>query len=97
MAIRSTGLKNLTADYHASNYYPQVEKLAQMRYDASIQLWTKHLGKGFVTVISIISNFADAFMDTNGDIVPDSELRKVFDLEFETLKRIISNQRHEDN
>jgi hypothetical protein len=60
-AIRSTGLKNLTADYHASNYYPQVENLAQMRYGAFTQLWTKHFGKGRVAAFSdstIFSNFA---------------------------------------
>ena len=59
--IRSTGLKNLTADYHASNYYPQVENLAQMRYGAFIQLWTTYHGKGRVlgfTDSTIFSNFA---------------------------------------
>ena len=60
-AIRSTGLKNLTADYHVSNYYPQVENLAQMRYGAFTQLWTNHYGKGRVAAFTdstIFSNFA---------------------------------------
>ncbi|MBN1972275.1 MAG: hypothetical protein JW787_01450 [Sedimentisphaerales bacterium] len=59
--IRSTGLKNLTADYHVSNYYPQVENLAQMRYGAFIQLWASQHGKGRVAAFSdstIFSNFA---------------------------------------
>jgi len=59
--IRSTGLKNLTADYHASNYYPQVEDLAQMRYGAFTQLWTTKYGRGKViafTDSTIFSNFA---------------------------------------
>jgi hypothetical protein len=59
--IRSTGLKNLTADYHASNYYPQVENLAQMRYGAFTQLWTIKHGKGRVAAFTdstIFSNFA---------------------------------------
>ncbi|MBN2589728.1 MAG: hypothetical protein JXA96_07690 [Sedimentisphaerales bacterium] len=60
-AIRSTGLKQLTADYHVSNYYPQVENLAQMRYGAFIQSWTTHYGQGRVAAFSdstIFSNFA---------------------------------------
>jgi hypothetical protein len=60
-AIRSTGLKNLTADYHASNYYPQVENLAQMRYGAFTQLWTIKHGMGRVAAFTdstIFSNFA---------------------------------------
>ena len=59
--IRSTGLKNLSADYHASNYYPQVENRAEMRYGAFIQLWSKRYGKGRVVAFTdstIFSNFA---------------------------------------
>ncbi|MFC1781050.1 DUF4350 domain-containing protein [Planctomycetota bacterium] len=59
--IRSTGLKNLFADYHASNFYPQVEDKAQMRYGAFIQLWTTRFGDGRVLAFSdstIYSNFA---------------------------------------
>jgi hypothetical protein len=60
-AIRSTGLKNLLADYHASNFYPQVEDKAQMRYGAFVQLWTAHRGAGRVVAFTdstIFSNFA---------------------------------------
>ncbi len=59
--IRSTGLKNLTADYHASNFYPQVEDHAEMRYGAFVQLWTVRHGAGRVVAFSdstIFSNFA---------------------------------------
>ncbi len=60
-AIRSTGLKNLLADYHASNFYPQVEDKTQMRYGAFVQLWTTHRGAGRVAAFTdstIFSNFA---------------------------------------
>jgi hypothetical protein len=59
--ICSTGLKNLTADYHASNFYPQVENLAKMRYGAFVQLWATRYGKGRVVAFTdstIFSNFA---------------------------------------
>jgi len=59
--IRSTGLKNLMADYHASNFYPQVEDRAEMRYGAFVQLWTTHYGAGRVAAFTdstIFSNFA---------------------------------------
>ena len=59
--IRSTGLKNLMADYHASNFYPQVEDRAEMRYGAFVQLWTTHYGAGRVVAFTdstIFSNFA---------------------------------------
>jgi hypothetical protein len=54
-------LKNLLADYHASNFYPQVEDKAQMRYGAFVQLWTTHRGAGRVAAFTdstIFSNFA---------------------------------------
>ncbi len=60
-AIRSTGLKNLLADYHASNFYPQVEDRAEMRYGAFVQLWTTNRGAGRVAAFTdstIFSNFA---------------------------------------
>jgi hypothetical protein len=60
-AIRSTGLKNLLADYHVSNFYPQVEDKAQMRYGAFVQLWTTRRGAGRVAAFTdstIFSNFA---------------------------------------
>jgi hypothetical protein len=61
VVIRSTGLKNLPADYHASNFYPQVQDRAEMRYGAFMQLWAKRHGTGRVvgfTDSTIFSNFA---------------------------------------
>jgi len=60
-AIRSTGLRNLPADYHASNFYPQVEDRAEARYGAFIQLWTMRRGAGRVAAFgdsTIFSNFS---------------------------------------
>ncbi len=59
--IHSVGLKNLLADYHASNFYPQVEDRAEMRYGAFVQLWALHRGAGRVVAFTdstIFSNFA---------------------------------------
>ncbi len=60
-AIRSTGLRNLPADYHASNFYPQVEDLADARCGAFIQLWTMRRGAGRVAAFgdsTVFSNFS---------------------------------------
>jgi hypothetical protein len=60
-AIRATGLRNLSADYHASNFYPQVEDRADARYGAFIQLWTARRGAGRVAGFgdsTIFSNFS---------------------------------------
>jgi hypothetical protein len=60
-AIRATGLKSLPADYHASNFYPQVEDRAEMRYGAFVQLWTTRYGAGRVAAFAdstVFSNFA---------------------------------------
>ncbi len=59
--IRSTGLRSLPADYHASNFYPQVEDRAEARYGAFIQLWTTRRGAGRVAAFTdstIFSNFS---------------------------------------
>jgi hypothetical protein len=59
--IRSTGLKSLPAYYHASNFYPQVEDRADVRYGAFIQCWAVRHGAGRVVAFSdstIFSNFA---------------------------------------
>ena len=59
--VRSTGLWNLPADYHASNYYPQIEDRADARYGAFVQLWSTRHGKGRVVGFSdstIFSNFS---------------------------------------
>jgi hypothetical protein len=58
--IQSTGLKNLTADYHVDNYYPQPQDSAEMRYGAFVQLWSVRYGDGRVlafTDSTIFSNF----------------------------------------
>lgn len=59
--IQATGLRSLPADYHASNYYPQVEDRADARYGAFIQLWTADYGAGRVAAFgdsTIFSNFS---------------------------------------
>ncbi len=56
-----TGLRSLSADYHASNFYPQVEDLAEARYGAFVQLWTARRGAGRVAAFTdstIFSNFS---------------------------------------
>jgi hypothetical protein len=58
--IRNAGLKNLTADYHADNYYPQAEDSAEMHYGAFIQLWAARHGAGRVAAFTdstVFSNF----------------------------------------
>lgn len=60
-AIRATGLRSLGADYHASNYYPQVEDRADARYGAFVQLWAIDHGSGRVAAFgdsTIFSNFS---------------------------------------
>jgi len=60
-AIRGTGLRSLPADYHASNFYPQVEDRAEARYGAFVQLWTMRRGAGRVAAFTdstIFSNFS---------------------------------------
>jgi hypothetical protein len=47
-------------------------------------------GKGTVTVVGFSSRFADAYMGVTGDVVPDDELRKVFDVQFAILKDVVS-------
>jgi len=59
--IRSTGLRNLPADYHASNFYPQVEDRAEARYGAFVQLCTTRRGAGRVAAFTdstVFSNFS---------------------------------------
>ena len=59
--IQATGLKNLSANYHAPNYYPQAKNHPQMRYGAFVQLWAARRGAGRVVAFTdstIFSNFA---------------------------------------
>jgi hypothetical protein len=60
-AIRAMGLWSLPADYHVSNYYPQVEDRAEARYGAFIQLWTTHRAHGRIAAFTdstVFSNFS---------------------------------------
>lgn len=59
--ICSTGLRSLPAEYHASNFYPQVEDRADARYGAFVQLWATRFGTGRVAAFTdstIFSNFS---------------------------------------
>jgi hypothetical protein len=58
--MRSVGLKNLTADYHVSNYYPKPDDSPDMRYGAFVQLWAMRYGRGRIAAFTdstIFSNF----------------------------------------
>jgi len=59
--IRSWGLKNKMADYHADNFYPQTDDVAEMRYGAFVQLWAMRYGRGRIAAFTdstIFSNFS---------------------------------------
>ncbi len=58
--IRSTGLWSLPPNYRVSNWFPEAEYRADMRYGAFIQLWATTSGRGRVlawTDSTIFSNF----------------------------------------
>ena len=60
-AIESIGLRHVPADYHVSNFYPQVEDRADSQSGAFVQLWTRRYGQGRVAAFTdstIFSNFA---------------------------------------
>ena len=57
--IQDTGLKNLHADYHVSNYYPQAENHPHMRYGAFVQLWAARDGAGRVLAFTDSTIFSD--------------------------------------
>ena len=61
-AIRGLGLKNAAADYHASNFYPQVEDRPDMRYGAFVQLWATRCGKGRVVAFTDSTQFSNFSM-----------------------------------
>ena len=50
---------------------------------------TVRYGQGSVTAVGFGSRFADTRMGVTGDVVPDAELRRVFDLEFMLLREIL--------
>jgi hypothetical protein len=49
-------------------------------------------GKGAGVAIGFGSRFADPSMGVTGDVVPDAELRKVFDLQFALLRAVLQDQ-----
>lgn len=49
-------------------------------------------GKGLITVIGFGSLFTDVNMGTTGDVIPDENLRKVFELEFSILREMVNIQ-----
>jgi len=50
--ICGTGLWSLPAEYHASNFYPQVEYRPDLRTGAFAQLWATRYGKGRVVAFT---------------------------------------------
>ena len=81
------------------------EEEAHVRYISLVRkeggepiMWTANMpiaakvrhGKGTVTVIGFGSRFVDAYMGVTGDVIPDEEMRKIFDLQFMMLNSIIS-------
>jgi hypothetical protein len=49
-------------------------------------------GQGTVVALGFGSRFSDAQMGVTGDVVPDDNLRKVFDLQFALLRAIIQGK-----
>ena len=52
---------------------------------------TRH-GKGTVTVVGFGSRFTDAKMGVTGDVVPNEELKRVFDLQFNLLRALVEDE-----
>ena len=46
-------------------------------------------GQGTVTVIGFASRFTDRQMGVTGDVIPDAQLREVYELQFSLLKSIL--------
>jgi hypothetical protein len=57
--IRCVRAWNLPPDYHASNFYPQLERRADMRYGAFIQLWAASRGAGRVVAFTDSTQFSN--------------------------------------
>jgi len=49
-------------------------------------------GKGLVCVIGFGSRFTDVNMGVTGDVIPDADLRKVFDFQFAMIRALIAGQ-----
>jgi hypothetical protein len=57
--VVSTGLRNLLADYHASNYYPQPEDRAEAHSGSFVQIWSARYGEGRVLAFSDSTQFSN--------------------------------------
>jgi hypothetical protein len=58
-AMRATSLKNAWPDYHASNFYPQVEDFPDARYGSFVQMWATEQGDGRVAAFSDSTQFSN--------------------------------------
>jgi len=52
---------------------------------------TAHFGAGTVTVVGFGARFTDVKMGVIGDVIPDTSLRTVYELEFQLLQSVVSN------
>ena len=66
------------------------EPLVQLG-DSNVAAWVRR-GKGIVVVIGFGSRFSDANMGVTGDVEPNEDLRKVFDLQFALLRAMVENK-----
>jgi hypothetical protein len=58
-AMRATSLKNAWPDYHASNFYPQVEDFPDARYGSFVQMWATEQEQGRVAAFSDSTQFSN--------------------------------------
>jgi len=59
--------------------------------DRPIAVKVNH-GQGSVTVIGFGSRFADAYMGVTGNVIPNNDLRQVYELQFRMLESIIDDK-----
>ena len=52
---------------------------------------SRSFGKGSVTVVGFASRFADATMGVTGDTLPDAEMRKLYEFEYQLFRGIIGS------
>ncbi len=57
----------------------------------TVGAWTRH-GDGAVYVVGFGTRFSDLNMGVTGDTIPDDEMRKVYDLEFNLLRWIVEGR-----
>ncbi len=82
--MEALGLRRIEAAYRVVGGTPVLS------LDGAPVAATVHHGQGSITVVGFASRWADARMGVTGDVVPDAELRRVYDLEFTLRKNIIS-------